>query len=178
MKYLFKGIGSLLMDQLVANVSAAMLVLSVSVVFKNSLLGYVLALAITMLLYSYCAYRTGFKTGMHDPHRIPKDPMYRGYFYWGAVAGGVAAIPLFLIYLLYQFGHFWWAWLGFRLANMYWYWPLSGIFPNQQPLIMVLAFLPMIVIPWLGYIAGFKNFILSDIFLNLYKKAVSRLPEE
>ncbi len=178
MKHLFKGVGSLLLDQVVANISAAMLVLTVSVIFKNSLLGYTLAFGITMLLYSYCAYRSGFKSGIRDPRRVPKDPHYRGYLYRGAVEGAFAAVPLLLIYLLYQFGKFWWAWLGFRLADMYWYWPLAGMFPNHQPLIMALAFLPMILFPWLGYIAGYKNFILSDVFLNLYKKLLSRMPEE
>ncbi len=178
MKHFFKGVGSLLLDQVVANISAAMLVLSVSVIFKNSLPGYVLALCITMLLYGYCAYRSGYKSGNRDPRRVPKDPKYGGFLYLGAAEGVIAALPLFVIYLLYQIGKFWWAWLGFRLADMYWFWPLAGIFPNHQPLIMALAFIPMILFPWLGYIAGYKNFILSDVFLNMYKKILSRMPEE
>ena len=178
MKHLFKAVGSLFLDQIVADISAAMLVLSVAVIFKNSLTGYILAFIISFLLFTYTAYRSGFKSGMNDTRRVPKDPNYRGYLYRGAVEGALSAIPLLIIYLLYKFGNLWWAWLGFRLANMYWYWPLSGIFPNHQPLIMLLAFAPMIIIPWLGYIAGYKSFILSDVFLKIYKNIISRLPEE
>ena len=178
MKHILKMVGSLLMDQLVGIISGFMMIIGVAFFFKNSLTGYLLAASITIFLFSYIAYRSGFKGGFHDPRRISKDSSYHGYLYKGALAGLIAALPLLITYIIYRIvRNGTWA-LIFMLANMYWTWPLLGAFPNHQQLVMGLSFVPMILIPWLGYIAGYKNIIVGDLFLDLYKKIVERLPKE
>lgn len=178
MKHILKIAGSLLIDQLVGVISGSMMVLGVAFFFHNSLTGYLLAGALTIFLFAYTAYRSGFKGGFHDPYRVPKDPFYRGYLYKGALAGALSALPLLIIYIIYRITRGGtWSFL-FMLSNMYWTWPLMGAFPNHQQLVMASAFAPIVLIPWLSYIAGYKGIIFSDIFLNLYKKIAARLPKE
>ncbi len=170
MKHIFKCIGSLLIDQFVGIISGFMLVLCVSALFENSLMGYTLAFCICFGFYAYVTYISAFKSGFRDKHRIEKNNRYFGYLYKGALAGVLAAIPLFGLYLSYRITGAGILALYYMITNMYWTWPMINIFPNHQPLVMALAFLPMIVIPWIGYIAGYKNFMVADLAVKLYKK--------
>ncbi len=178
MKHLFKSALSMIFDQFIGVIAGMMMPLCVAMLFSNRLPGYLAAAAITIFLYGYCAYRSGFKAGSHDPCRLPHDPSYRGYLYRGALAGALAALPLFVIYLVYVFTGSGNAAFIFMMSNMYWTWPLKGAFPNHQQLIMASAFIPMILLPWGGYIAGYKQFLFSDYIMGIYKKILSKMPEE
>jgi len=170
MKHIFKCVGSLLLDQFVGIISGSMLVLCVSALFQNSLLGYTLAFCICFGFYAYVTYNSSFKSGFRDKRRIEKDPSYHGYLYKGAVSGGLAALPLFGLYLSYRITGAGVLGLYYMIANMYWTWPMINIYPNHQPFVMSLAFVPMVVIPWIGYIAGYKNFLLADLAVKIYNK--------
>lgn len=170
MKHLLKLVGALLLDQLVGIISAFMLVLCVSVIFKNSLTGYLLAFCICFGFYAYVTYNSSFKSGFHDSHRAIRDRQYKGYWYKGAVSGAVAAIPLFVIYVLYRLTGAGIVAVYYMIADMYWTWPMSCMFPNHRQLVMLLAFVPMVLIPWIGYIAGYKNFMVSDVIMKYYRK--------
>ena len=117
---------------------------------------------------------SSFKSGFRDKRRIEKDPTYHGFLYKGALAGFLAALPLFGLYLSYRITSAGVLGLYYMLANMYWTWPMINIYPNHQPLVMVLAFVPMLIIPWIGYIAGYKNFILADLAVKIYNKFVRK----
>ncbi len=170
MKNLIKTVGALLLDQLVGIISGFMLVLCVSVIFKNSLNGYIIAFCICFGFYAYVTYNSAFKAGFHDSHRIAKTPSYYGYLYKGALAGAVSALPLLVIYILYRITNAGIIALYYMIANMYWTWPMGNIFPNHLPTVLALSFIPPVIIPWIGYIAGYKNFMVYDLAVKLYKK--------
>ncbi len=178
MRHFFKAVGSLLLDQGVCLIASFMMPMCMAVLFNNSLAGYLIVAAVLIALYVYTAYRSGYKAGMKDPRRVPKDPNYHGYLYKGALSGLVAAAPLLVVYLIYKITSSAKAAFVFYMANYYWTWPLRGAFPSHQQLIMILAFVPMILVPWIGYIAGYKSFMFSDLAVKLYKKIVNRMPEE
>ncbi len=169
MKKILKAAGGLILDQFIGVVSAFMLVLCVAQFFSNSMSGYMVAFCVCFGFYAYTTYVTAFKSGFRDSHRIAKDPDYRGFMYKGALIGALAAIPLFIVAVIYFFFTKAAA-LAFFFVNMYWYWPLGNIFPNHRTELMILAFVPMILIPWIAYIAGYKNFMVSDIILKQFKK--------
>lgn len=174
MKKFLKFVGSLFLDQFVGIISGSMLVLCVASFFQNSKLGYFLAFLFCFGFYAYVTYNSAFKAGFRNTHRIQKDPSYKGFYYIGALAGMVTILPLFgllMAYLLSDNGIFA---FGYMIANMYWTWPLAGIFKSHQLLIMILAYVPMILIPWIGYIAGYKNFILFDKAITAYKKYIDK----
>ncbi|MBQ7034787.1 MAG: hypothetical protein IJN34_03520 [Clostridia bacterium] len=170
MKQFFKTVGSLLMDQFVGILSASMLVLCVATFFKNSLLGFMLAFLICFGFYAYVTYNSSFKSGFRNRHRITKDKSYYGYLYIGALEGLVAALPLFILYIAYRSTNSPDLAFCYMIGNMYWTWPIASIFPNHQELAIPLGFIPMILIPWIGYIAGYKNFVVLDLLVKIYKK--------
>ncbi len=170
MKYLFKMAGNLLMDQFVGIISAFMLVLCVSVLFKNRLSGYLLALLICFGFYVYTACHSSFKCGFHDEHRARRDLNYRGYLYKGAIGGALSAFPLLLCYVFYFLTKARIVALYYMIFSMYWTWPMQNIFPHHLELVMTLVFIPLTAIPWVGYIAGYKNFLLTDLLMELFRK--------
>lgn len=174
MKKFFKFVGSLFMDQLVGIISGSMLVLCVASIFNNSKLGYSLAFIFAFGFYAYVTYNSGFKAGFKDIHRIQKDPSYRGFLYKGLLAGGVAIIPLLVLLIIYIITNNGIYAFYYMIANMYWTWPLAGIFKSHQILIMGLTYIPMVLIPWIAYIAGYNNFILLDKIILLYKKYIDK----
>lgn len=169
MKYLLKTAVSLLADQVVGIISGFMLILCVSAIFKNSLTGYIIAFCICFGFYIYVTYLSAFKSGFHDSHRVIKDTAYRGYLYKGALAGLFSAIPLLIIYIIYKITNAGILAIYFMIANMFWTWPMSNIFPNHIQAVFISAFVPLIIIPWLGYIAGYRNFLFSDQFMKIYR---------
>lgn len=174
MKHLFKLAGSLLLDQFVGIISAFMLVLCVAGIFKNSLTGYALAFCICFGFYVYVTYNSAFKSGFHDSHRAIKDRQYKGYWYKGGIAGAISALPLFVIYVVYQITGAGIVAVYYMIADMYWTWPMCCMFPNHRQAVIALAFVPIVVIPWIGYIAGYKNFMITDVVMKLYKKLAEK----
>ncbi len=174
MKKFFKFIGSLFLDQLVGIISGSMLVLCVASVFQNSKWGYFLAFIFSFGFYAYVTYNSGFKAGFKDIHRIRKEPSYRGHCFIGFLAGIVTIIPLIALLIIYIITDNGVYALYYMIANMYWTWPLAGIFKSHQILIMTLTYIPMVFIPWIGYIAGYNNFILLDKVVLLYKRYIDK----
>lgn len=174
MKKFFKFIGSLFLDQFVGALSGSMLVLCVSTFFNNSKLGFLLAFIFSFGFYAYVTYNTGFKAGFKDTHRVQKDKSYRGYLFKGLLAGGITTLPLVALLIVYITTDNGIYALYYMIANMYWTWPLAGIFKSHQILIMALTYVPIVVIPWIGYIAGYKNFVLLDKFVELYKAYIDK----
>lgn len=179
MKHLLKGAGLLILDQVMSVFVGIMFVPCVAMFFKNSLfLGYVVAFICCFAFYVYVSYITAFKKGFHDSHRAIKDLNYRGYLYKGALAGLIAAIPLIAVYIFYLVTGAGIVRRYFMIFNMFFTWPMFNIFPNHVPAIMILAFVPLIIVPWLGYIAGYRNFLFADLFAKLYNKWVPERPEK
>lgn len=172
MKKFFKFIGSLFLDQIVGIISGSMLVLCVSSFFGNSKLGYFLAFVFSFGFYAYVTYNSSFKAGFRDTHRIQKDTNYCGYWFTGLLAGSVTILPLIALLIIYTSTNNGIYAFYYMIANMYWTWPLAGIFKSHQMLIMISTYLPMTLIPWIGYIAGYKNFILFDKVIELYRAYV------
>lgn len=171
MKHLFKLSGALLLDQFVGCFAGWMMILCVSVIFKKSMLGHLVALIFCFGFYAYTCYNSSFKSGFHDSHRAIRDTAYKGYLYKGAISGFIAAIPLLIFYFVCLFSKLDILKFYYMTVNMYWTWPMSNLFPSNALLIMGLTFVPMILIPWLGYIAGYKNFLFTDLFMSLYQKS-------
>ena len=169
MKHILKLAGSLLLDQFVGIISGFMLVLCVSVLFQNSLSGYTLAFCICFGFYYFVTYNSAFKSGFRDKHRILKDRSYKGYLYNGLIAGAVAAIPLVILFILCRVTEASIMVLYYMIVNMYWSWPMMNIFPNHLNAVMICAFVPMAIIPWAAYIAGYHNFLFSDLIIKCYK---------
>lgn len=169
MKRLLKLSGSLILDQFVGIIAGSMLVLCVALL-KNSLMAYVGAFIFAFSFYAYATYNSSFKCGFRDHHRIRKDATYKGYLYKGAISGFIAAIPLSSLYFVYLFTRSTNVFVVYMIADMYWTWPLKGIIPNHPLIVTTTSLIPMVIIPWLGYIAGYKNFLFQDLFVNLYKK--------
>ncbi len=170
MKQFFKTVGSLLLDQFIGILSASMLVLCVATFFKYSLLGFMLAFLVCFGFYAYVTYNTAFKSGFRNKHRITKDKSYYGYLYMGALEGLIAALPIIVLYIVYLSTKSPAVEFCYKIGNMYWAWPMRNIFPNHQAFFLPLGFVPMILIPWIGYIAGYKNFIVLDLLVKIYKK--------
>ncbi len=174
MKKFFKLVGSLFLDQFVGALSGSMLVLCVSTFFNNSKLGFLLAFVFSFGFYAYVTYNSGFKAGFKDIHRVQKDPSYRGHLYKGFLAGCVTILPLVALLIIYITTNNGIYALYYMIANMYWTWPLAGIFKSHQVLIMALTYIPMVIIPWIAYIAGYKNFVLLDKIIFSYKRYIDK----
>jgi hypothetical protein len=171
MKRYLKIIGSLILDQFVGIIGGSMMVLPmVTFLGDNMKLGGLIAFLFAFGFYAYVAYNTAFKGGFRDEHRIRKDLNYNGYQYKGLLCGLLAAAPLmlyFFVCLLLRANIFN---VYYMVASMYWTWPLLQIFQGaDRYLIMGLVFIPMVIIPWIGYIAGYKNFSVFDKILTAYK---------
>lgn len=174
MKKFFKFVGSLFLDQVVGIISGSMLVLCVASIFENSKTGYFLAFLFSFGFYAYVTYNSGFKAGFRDIHRVQKGLSYRGYYFKGLLAGSVTIIPLIAVLTIYLITNNGIYAFYYMILNMYWTWPLAGIFKSHQVLIMALGYVPMLFIPWISYIAGYKNFVLLDKLILLYKKYVDK----
>lgn len=171
MKRFFKMVGSFWLDQFVGIIGGSMMVLPVVTFFKdNMMLGYTLAFIFSFGFYAYVLYNSAFKSGFRDEKRITKDPSYRGYLYKGALGGVVAALPTAIFFVCCMiFKEI--LYLYYEILTMYWTWPLGNILLWKNPhLVMGLAMVPTVLLPWIGYIAGYKNFSVFDKVLTAYRK--------
>ncbi len=172
MKHILKTSLSILIDQFMSCVLGWMFVPFVIVFFNNRLSGYLLVFAICTGFFIYVAYHSAFKKGSHDSMRPLKDSSYKGYLYKGAIAGLISIIPLLVLYILYKLTANPVVAVYFQNANMYWTWPLSRAFPNHVQEILILSFLPIIITPWIGYIAGYKVFYITDVVMKIYNRFI------
>lgn len=175
MKQIAKLSLSLFFNQILADTAGIMCVLFVVFVAGNGIGAHLLFLAITFPFFGYIEYRAAFKYGFHDSDRRNK-PSSRAYLYKGALAGLISAVPLILLlafYLYCMFSNYvhtlHLASLYTRIWSMYYCWPIYCIFPNHTLAVFFTSVLPLIIFPCLGYIAGYKNFLISDIIFKLLR---------
>lgn len=175
-KNLLKLSVSLFLNQILASIGGFMCIILVWLLFKDRMAAHILFFAITFSFFYYIEYMAAFKAGFHNEDRRNK-PNSKKYIFTGAFAGLISAIPALLFYIFYIVTTFTAgeglqkvAILYYRILNMYYSWPLGNIFPNHMNAVFLTSFIPMIIIPMLGYIAGYKNFIFSDLLVKYIKK--------
>ena len=175
MKKMLKLSLSLFLNQVLGSISGFMCVIFVWVLFRDRMASQILFFAITFSFFYYIEYMAAFKSGFHDEARR-NNPSSKSYIVKGAVAGAISAIPALLMYIFYLVTSFigseglhQMAILYYRIFNMYYSWPLGNIFPNHIDMVFITSFIPMIIIPMLGYIGGYKNFVFCDLFLKRTK---------
>ena len=175
MKHIFKLSVSLFLNQILAVTAGIMCVLFVLFLAGNGIGAHLLFLAMTFSFFAYIEYRAAFKYGFHDADRRNK-PNSHAYLYKGAIAGLISSIPLiillvlfFCFYATYQLRPMNVAALYTRIWSMYYCWPMCNIFPNHAIEVYCTSILPLVVFPYLGYIAGYKNFLISDIIYKFLR---------
>ena len=168
MKNIFKLSLSLFFNQILGVVSGMMCFMFAFFLAGTGIWAFVLYLAITFSFFVYIQYQAAFKSGFHDSDRRNKKES-KAYLLKGAAAGAISAIPVLALIIIYFVALF----IGNNALNqvsklilsfvtMYFSWPLSGIFPNHSNEIVAATILPLVLVPSLGYIAGYKNFDLFD----------------
>lgn len=175
MKNIFKLSLSLLGNQILASVGGFMCIIFVWFIAGSSIWSQVIFLAMTFPFFIYIEYRAAYKFGFHDSNRRNK-PNDKSYLYKGALAGLISAIPLYILILTYivtnAFGNVGiaqFAKLYARVLAMYYNWPMCNIFPNHDIAVFLTSMIPVVIFPMIGYIAGYKNIMISDYIYKLFK---------
>lgn len=173
MKDIFKLSLSLLANQFLASVGGYMCIIFVWLIGGSSIWSQFLFLLMTFPFFIYIEYRAAYKYGFHDSNRR-NNPEDRSYIYKGAVAGLISAVPLYILIITHIIANYMGAStvaqfskLYTRMFSMYYNWPMCNIFPNHNIAVMLTSMLPVIIFPALGYIAGYKNIVISDKFFKL-----------
>ena len=167
---------SLLGNQFLASVGGFMCIIFVWFIAGDSIAAQLVFLCITFPFFMYIEYRAAFTCGFHNPDRRNK-PDSRAYIYQGALSGLLSAIPLYLLIIIYiafktagEAGRANLVRFFIKVISMYYNWPMCNIFPNHQTTVILTSMIWVIVFPMIGYIAGYKNFVLSDSVLEGIKK--------
>lgn len=172
----FKLSLSLLGNQILASVAGGMSVFFVYFIAGDSIWSQIIFLAITMSFFIYIEYRAAYNYGFHNPDRR-NAPESKSYLYKGALAGLISFIPLLILivlFIIFQFnGNVLLAQtfkLYARMFAMYYNWPMCNIFPNHDIAVLISSIIPAVVLPAFGYIAGYKNIMISDKIITTIKK--------
>ncbi len=175
MKNVFKLSLSLLGNQFLASIGGFMCIIFVYMVAGDSIASQIIFLAITFPFFLYIEYRAAFTRGFHDPDRR-NAPKSRAFVWRGALAGIISAVPLYVLIILYLVFYSSGAVasanlikLFTRMISMYYNWPLCNIFPNHTPEVFLTSMVWVVIVPMLGYIAGYKNFMMSEKLYCLLK---------
>ena len=157
------------MNQILASTGGIMCVIFVLLLAGSTLQAHLLFLALTFPFFIYIEYRAAYKYGFHDSDRR-NNPDSKAYLFKGALAGIISSIPLMLLIAFYIYcvtsgftASMQFAKLYVRIFSMYYCWPMCNIFPNHTLAVFLTSIIPLFVIPCAGYIAGYKNFMISDI---------------
>ncbi len=172
MKNVLKLSLSLLGNQFISVIGAAMCIIFTNLFFGNTVLTHIVFLLFTMPFFVYIEYRAAFMYGFRDCNRR-NNPNDKKYIFKGLIAGVISFIPvivLIIIYLSYFYSNQI-PWANFykiiiRIITMYYNFPMCNLFPNHCPGVIISSILPPTIIPMLGYIAGYKNFVISNKFLK------------
>ncbi len=178
MKNIFKLSMSLLGNQILASVGGAMCILFVNFIAGDTIPGHLLFLAINFTFFVYIEYRAGFTYGFHDSDRRNK-PESKAYIYKGLLAGAISVIPILIIICFfvyfYAIGHQPWMNLikiVLRSVATYYVFPMLNLFPNHSLAVVLSTLIAPLVVPMLGYIAGYKNFEWTYSILKIrYEKS-------
>ena len=161
---------SLLGNQFLASIGGAMCILFAYFRAGDTITAHVIFLLFAYPFFIYIEYRSAFYHGFHDSNRR-NAPDSKSYLFKGALAGFISAIPmivLIIVYVVFYDNVFvsQSAKLYARVIAMYYNWPMCNIFPNHTLEVLLSSLAGLIVFPMIGYIAGYKNFVISD---KIYK---------
>lgn len=175
MKKIFKLSLSLLGNQFLASIGGFMCVIFVWLLAGDSIYAHLIFLLFTYPFFIYIEYRSAFNYGFHNSDRRNK-PKSKSYIYKGALAGAISGIPLFALISVYIISLASnniflseTAKLYARIISMYYSWPMCNIFPNHILEVLLSSVIGVILFPTLGYIAGYKNIVISDKIYKLLK---------
>lgn len=172
MKNIFKLSLSLAGNQFISVIGAAMCIIFTGLFFGDTILAHIVFLLFTMPFFIYIEYRAAFVHGFHDSNRR-NAPNSKSYLYKGLLAGFISYIPIIILIVLYLYnfysGQIPWANLYkiiIRVSTMYYNFPMCNIFPNHCPCVIISSVIAPLFVPMLGYIAGYKNFVISYLFFK------------
>ena len=164
MKNIFKLSLSLLGNQALGFVGSTMCVIFVNLIAGQTLFAHLIFLAINFSFFMYIEDRAAFMSGFHDPNRR-NAPDSKKYLFKGFIAGVISLIPLLVLFgfyiYFYSIGHSPWVKLltiYIRTVSMYYVHPMLNIIPNHALFVMITAVIIPMIIPTIGYIAGYKNY--------------------
>ena len=172
MKNILKLSLSLLGNQFISVIGAAMCIIFTNLFFGNTIATHIVFLLFTMPFFLYIEYRAAFTYGFHDPNRR-NAPNSKSYLIKGLVAGFISFIPVMIIIVIYLY-YFYSnqiPWANFykiiiRISSMYYNFPMCNLFPNHCPAVIMSSIIPPLFVPMLGYIAGYKNFVISNLIFK------------
>lgn len=163
------------MNQILASVAGYMCVIFTAMIAGDTIMAHVIFLLFTFPFFVYIEYRAAFKYGFHDPDRR-NNPKSKKYIFKGALAGLISAIPLYALIITFLVSYVnnvkgvsMFSLLYTRMFSMYYNWPMCNIFPNHVVEVLLTSMVPVIILPMLGYIAGYKNILLTDPIYKLFK---------
>jgi len=177
MKNTLKLALSLIGNQFISVIGAAMCIIFSNLFFGDTIAAHIVFLLFTMPFFVYIEYRAAFMYGFHDSNRRNR-PNDKSYLFKGFIAGLISYIPIIILIILYLF-RFYSNQIPFanfykiiiRISTMYYNFPMCNLFPNHCPGVIISSILPPLIVPMLGYIAGYKNFLISDLFLKNKRSA-------
>jgi hypothetical protein len=176
MKNIFKLSLSLLGNQILASVGGAMCIIFVHLIAGDTIPAHILFLAINMSFFVYIEYRAAFTHGFHDADRRNK-PESKKYLYKGFLSGAISVIPLLIIiaFFVYFYVICHKPWMNLikiilRSVATYYVFPMLNLFPNHSLGVILSSLIIPLVVPTLGYIAGYKNFEWTYSILKIQKK--------
>ena len=179
MKNIIKLSLSLLGNQFVSVIGAAMCIIFTNLFFGDTILSHIVFLLFTMPFFIYIEYRAAFTYGFHDSNRrnAPNDKSYILKGFWAGLISFLPLIILITIYLSYFFTNQI-PWANFykiiiRISSMYYNFPMCNLFPNHSPAVLISSIIPPLLVPMLGYIAGYKNFVISQYLFKSKKQSNS-----
>ena len=164
MKKVLKLSLSLLGNQVLGFVGSVMCIISVNLIAGDTIYAHLLFLLINLSFFIYIEYRAAFTSGFHDADRR-NNCLSKKYIWKGALAGVISIIPLLIIISFFLYAYF----IGnvpltntftilLRISAMYYVYPMLNILPNHMLAVVLSSVIVPIVVPMLGYIAGYKNY--------------------
>lgn len=175
----FKLSLSLFLNQILSTVGGFMCIIFVNLLAGDTIAAHILFLVMTMPFFIYINYRASFTAGFHDSDRR-NNPKSKAFLHKGALAGVISIIPLIILVTIYGY-YYLTSQIGWsnlykiiiRIYSMYYNFPMCNLFPNHSFAVILSSLILPVFVPWLGYIAGYKNFVVLDKFL-IYLKAKNK----
>lgn len=166
----------MLLNQFLANIACGMCIIPFPFIFGNTLLTYILFIALNTFFFYYISYHGAYKTGFHDVSRRSSKEYDRGYLKRGLLATLIAAAPSIIMLLMWLLGRAFdivflkSALYPLTMWNLFGTWPLRQIIPNHILATVLICIAMQILFPLVGYISGYKGIIytqkLKDAFAS------------
>jgi len=172
MKNILKLSLSLLGNQFISVIGAAMCIIFTNLFFGNTIATHIVFLLFTMPFFIYIEYRAAFTYGFHDSNRR-NAPSDKSFLFKGLISGFISYIPIMILIVLYLFNFYSnqiplsnFYKIIIRIFSMYYNFPMCNLFPNHCPEVIISSIIVPLFVPMFGYIAGYKNFVISDLFFK------------